>query len=253
MIPELVDQFGSVPKAMLTLFMAITGGNDWSVYFDPVLQFSRITAICFLLYIGLMLFAILNVITGIFVECTTKNAAADSAHTMAVAFDEEDSTIKKDLKELLDGCVTHQGRLSFADVRDCLCEDSVQQQIHSLGLHVGKVLGLFKLLDRDGTDTVEINEFIAGCVRCGCGRKGAPREVDVMTLLYENKALHRRIFSLETNIGQRFRTLEVILRGLAAEQPSIREQTKGKKPYANIEVDKLGTANDKNEQVEVRT
>merc|ERR1712110_1262061 len=109
---------------MLTLLMAVTGGNDWEGYFTPLMQVNVIAAICFLVYICMMLFGILNVITGIFVEGANQNAKADTEQMNQQAFHKVEATaniLKKVLRNMdleHGGNESGLGKLSLREFRD---------------------------------------------------------------------------------------------------------------------------------------
>jgi len=61
----------------------------------------------------------------------------------------------------------------------------VLAHLHSMGLETVEARGLFKLLDLDNSNSVNIDELISGCLRL----KGQARAVDVATIIYENKRM----------------------------------------------------------------
>merc|ERR1719453_2455220 len=61
-------------KSMLSLYMAVTGGNDWGPYYSVVETASPIYAVIFIFFTFFFTFALFNILTGIFVEkavCTS--------------------------------------------------------------------------------------------------------------------------------------------------------------------------------------
>merc|ERR1711862_535802 len=59
-------------------FQAVTGGHDWDTMFRPLrTQLGFLPAWCFLLYIVFALLAMMNVITGVFVESVVESAKRD--------------------------------------------------------------------------------------------------------------------------------------------------------------------------------
>merc|ERR1712232_106440 len=66
---ELRRFFGSLGSAALTLFQAITGGVSWHIVTDPLgKQISTAFMAMFVCYIAFMLLALMNVVTGVFVD-----------------------------------------------------------------------------------------------------------------------------------------------------------------------------------------
>merc|ERR1711920_784116 len=65
---ELRYYFGTLDMSVLSLFMAMSGGIDWKTYYDSLQNVSFEYRLLFVLYITFATFAVVNVITGIFVE-----------------------------------------------------------------------------------------------------------------------------------------------------------------------------------------
>merc|ERR1719272_20478 len=55
---------------MFSLMMAISGGLDWSRILDPLIQISPVYRLLFTFYIVFVVFGVLNVLTGVFLEAT---------------------------------------------------------------------------------------------------------------------------------------------------------------------------------------
>ena len=68
---DLLYAFGSVQKGMLSLYMATSGGNDWSYYYNMLAQTGEMTAALFIFYTAFNFFGTLNILTGLFVDKAT--------------------------------------------------------------------------------------------------------------------------------------------------------------------------------------
>jgi len=82
-VVELYTFFGSLPRAFLTLFQAITGGISWN---EPVMALinhvSPLLGLVFSFYIAFAVLALLNVVTGVFVESAMESAKNDEDMAM---------------------------------------------------------------------------------------------------------------------------------------------------------------------------
>ncbi|CAE7194956.1 unnamed protein product, partial [Symbiodinium sp. CCMP2456] len=67
----------SVGESMLTLFLSITGGISWQDALAPLREISALAATAYLAYIIIAVFAILNVVTGVFCNMAIESARAD--------------------------------------------------------------------------------------------------------------------------------------------------------------------------------
>lgn len=74
--------WGTMTFSVMTLFQAISGGLDWSEFVKPIYDIHGSLSFLFAGYIGFAVFALLNVITGIFVDSAMKNAKDDLDNEM---------------------------------------------------------------------------------------------------------------------------------------------------------------------------
>ena len=73
----LVHYFGSVQQAMISLYMATTGGLDWTNIWDVLIKTGFWNAMFFLLFTFLFIFCIFNLLTGLFVNQALNVAQKD--------------------------------------------------------------------------------------------------------------------------------------------------------------------------------
>merc|ERR1719162_1571493 len=62
------EHFGSMMKSMQSLYMAVTGGNDWSLYLGITQEAGTAYEVLFMFFTFFFTFALFNILTGIFVE-----------------------------------------------------------------------------------------------------------------------------------------------------------------------------------------
>jgi len=67
-VEKLLENFGSVSDAMLSLFMACTGGNDWVEFHSSIKLIGKAYDYLFLLFIVSTFMAFFNVVTSVFCE-----------------------------------------------------------------------------------------------------------------------------------------------------------------------------------------
>merc|ERR1719183_3280412 len=73
----LLQNFSTLPGAMLALFMSITGGFDWGDMSDALFSAGSAYGIIFIFFIMFMLFGVMNVIIGVFAESCAAQAQKD--------------------------------------------------------------------------------------------------------------------------------------------------------------------------------
>eukprot|EP00450_Noctiluca_scintillans_P017933 CAMPEP_0194524796 /NCGR_PEP_ID=MMETSP0253-20130528/60091_1 /TAXON_ID=2966 /ORGANISM="Noctiluca scintillans" /LENGTH=563 /DNA_ID=CAMNT_0039369461 /DNA_START=29 /DNA_END=1716 /DNA_ORIENTATION=- len=138
--------FSSVPMALLTLFMSMSGGLDWWDVTRPLLDIGVGYALLFVLFIIFMMIVALNIITGIFVN-----------DAVALARMDEDLRVQTELKEsryltdrlndlFRDIDVNHTGRFTIRDLKAQLGREDVNMVLAMLGIDVTDAVSFFSLL-----------------------------------------------------------------------------------------------------------
>ncbi|CAE8632688.1 unnamed protein product, partial [Polarella glacialis] len=74
---DLWKYYGSVGQSMMSLFQGLTGGVDWRDIVDPLMEKSSVTwGLVFVLWLAFVLLAVLNIITGSFVQKSIEHATS---------------------------------------------------------------------------------------------------------------------------------------------------------------------------------
>merc|ERR1712228_1137528 len=69
--------YGGLFKSMATLFMSISGGIDWENAVLPLSKLSRFYSVVFYCYLSFSIFAMLNVVSAIFIDNTMQRSKND--------------------------------------------------------------------------------------------------------------------------------------------------------------------------------
>mmetsp|Transcript_73673 Transcript_73673/g.204879 ORF Transcript_73673/g.204879 Transcript_73673/m.204879 type:complete len:649 (+) Transcript_73673:54-2000(+) len=177
--------FSSFPAMAMALFEAISAGLDWWELQVAFTCISDAWGIVFVFYIATMLVGIMNIITGLFVESAMHISRMDR-DLGAQEEIERSIGLMSDLKALFreidtDGYDT----ISYEQFEQHLRLPTVQAYFVRLGLDITDAHELFRVLDADHDQTVEIDEFVMGCIRL----MGSARTVNVVTLIFEQRVL----------------------------------------------------------------
>merc|ERR1712151_1214966 len=81
-------------------YAAATGGQDWQTFYFTLVPTGELACIIFVLFIAFIQIALVNILTGIFVEKALKSAVPDTE----VQAREHKRTLEKEKKELRDLC-----------------------------------------------------------------------------------------------------------------------------------------------------
>jgi len=211
-----LDEWSDFGKSLLSCLKIITGGKEWAEYYDLMNRVSSLHSFVLIVYVLLMTFGALNVITGIFVEHATTKARQD----FEVAKYESSvkaSRVSRRLTKLFRMMESSQsGTISLEQWREHAAMESVQACFAMLDIDVSKVEEVFQLLDIDGSGELDIQEFINGCTNV----QGVATHVDVECLALFVKRLTTRTMKeisalkddLREEIARLDRMLDQILR-----------------------------------------
>lgn len=194
--------YGSLFKSMYTLFTAVTGGNDWSDLVTPLLTMDPMLGYVFVMYVTFMFFAVLNIVTGVFVEGAIRTAKDDNDLVIRQEMASEEAFLKEMRLIFSLADRDDSGTLSAEEVEDSFEDERTRLRLKRLGLDVADVNNLFKLLDTNDSGQVGCDDFVLGCLRL----RGESKSIDTMTLMYENKRMMKTFSNglkvLEDQIGQ---------------------------------------------------
>jgi hypothetical protein len=198
----LYEYYGTTLRSAYTLF-EITLAGCWPTYFRPLVQnVNTAYAIIAFLYITIVVFAMIRIITALFLKQTLQVAAADSE----IQVNENKAKTKKNLQKLrkifesID--VEGDGVLHWEEFTKLTSNPQVVVLLESFELALHDLQSLWDLLD-DGDGVVTYDEFIKGVSRL----KGQARSLDVLAICrqcdhmnYSLKTVSERLTSIESMV-----------------------------------------------------
>lgn len=207
MIPpddESLQLFKSLGQTMLTLLWTVGGGLEWDHAFKVLARISMGWGLLFIVYVYIALFAMLNVMTGVFCQSAIESAQRDHELTVSSLIDHKQEAVKRieDLFATIDR--TRAGGVSVEALDTILQDEWFRSFFSMLGLEPSDTLTLFKLLDRDGDGKIDSSEFLDGCL---CLR-GNAKAIDLAAVKWESKSLCKEVKHLKTILTRALRHLD---------------------------------------------
>eukprot|EP00928_Gymnodinium_smaydae_P029897 TRINITY_DN22387_c0_g3_i1.p1 TRINITY_DN22387_c0_g3~~TRINITY_DN22387_c0_g3_i1.p1 ORF type:complete len:623 (+),score=125.21 TRINITY_DN22387_c0_g3_i1:89-1870(+) len=190
--------FGSILWTMFSLFMTIAGGIDWKDASDPLFKVGGIAVFFYLLYVLLMVFCVMNVLTGMFCESAIDTAASDRENVIQIQLQEKHRFVETLQMMFNEMDEEHQGKLLLDHFKAHLEKEHMQALLRSLEIEVRDAITLFELLDADGSGEVDIDEFVTGCITL----RGGAKAVHMEKVSNMNKIFTQRFDRLEEAIEQ---------------------------------------------------
>mmetsp|Transcript_105612 Transcript_105612/g.251778 ORF Transcript_105612/g.251778 Transcript_105612/m.251778 type:complete len:747 (-) Transcript_105612:124-2364(-) len=174
--------WGSLGDSVSTLFMSITGGISWQVAELPLTQLSVVWKVVFFLYMAFVMFAVLNVMTGVFCQSAIESAARDHDMVMQNVVQDKDAHMRKFrlLFQMLD--LDDTGYITINELEERMEDVKVKTYFEALELNIDDVWTFFRLLDCDSGQEIDIEEFIFGCMRL----RGNATALDLAKLMHSH-------------------------------------------------------------------
>jgi len=173
---DLYRYYGSLPRSVLSLYQAMTGGVDWDDLLVPLsVKISPWLSILFSIYIAFAVLALMNVVTGVFVESALLTAKEDR---------EED--VMAQVRRLFDVADEDQsGTVTWAEFEQALNDPNKRKLFKVMDVDPSEARGLFVLMDTANAGEVSVEEFMQGCLRL----RGPARAIDLATVMYYNRRM----------------------------------------------------------------
>jgi len=169
--------FGSLLRTILSLFQAMSGGIDWDSLADPLIrEIHPALGFAFTAYIAFAILALLNVVTGVFVQTALQSAR-----------DEEDAFLTDQIISLfhmranaeLAGLGKSAQTLTSYEVEEVLAnQGEAVKEWRAIDLKPEEAKYLFNLLDIERKGEVDFEEFLSGCLRL----KGSAKSIDMLAV-----------------------------------------------------------------------
>jgi len=185
--------FGNVQTSILTLFMSVTGGEDWRNVYVVLQPVGDMPCAFFLAFIFVFLFSILNIIMSIFVEKGVKMAEPDTNNQILEARRKQ-AADRKELMQMFnkvdaDGSQT----ISQDEFEICVATEEFKDFLSTRGIDIKEARTFFDMVaDTIGDRELDVNHV----VRCCLGIKGFATSVDLHILRYEVREAMRLIEEL---------------------------------------------------------
>jgi len=180
---ELLRRFGKLERSALSLFEAMSGGISWGELLVSLAPVGVQYELLFLIYIAFSLFAVVNIVTGVFVESAMQCSQEDRESLIQEEMMSKEAYMVSMQKVFEEMDVDNSGSVSMTEFKAAIEDERLVAYFDALGLEITDVKTLFVLLDRDKTGLISIEDFVLGCMRL----KGGAKSLDLAKLMYESE------------------------------------------------------------------
>jgi len=199
--------FGSLYETMVSLLCAITGGYDWMNYGKllRLLEHGELYFVVFCFYVVFCLIGVLNVVTGIFVDSAVSTRTEDE---IVECFTDDQRRISREVRRIFkEADVDNSNTLCFAELVKHLGNPWVKAYFSGLNIDPSEAGIIFTLFDKDGSDSVSIDEFVDGTMKL----QGHAKSIDVLALMFDQVRFLTRFTSLCGFIEEHVRDIKGVV------------------------------------------
>jgi len=201
--PMLEKFWITVPRSMYTLFQCVTAGRNWYEAVGPLVDLGWVWVVVFLAFITFTVFALLNVITGVFCQSAIESAQQDR-DLLTINMMVHKAQLKTGITKLFNEIdADASGSLNIDEFETYLENEKAQAYFASLEIDTSDAWMLFKLLDTDNEGSVDIEEFVNGCIHL----KGAASAIQVAKLESDHEMVFHEFMDLLESIDEQLSAL----------------------------------------------
>eukprot|EP00929_Paragymnodinium_shiwhaense_P012516 TRINITY_DN11978_c0_g5_i1.p1 TRINITY_DN11978_c0_g5~~TRINITY_DN11978_c0_g5_i1.p1 ORF type:complete len:650 (-),score=79.70 TRINITY_DN11978_c0_g5_i1:294-2243(-) len=193
----LMTYWGTLVRCVYTLYMSVSGGISWMDAAEPLKDLGTPVVLGFLLYVALIQWVVLNVITACFCESAAEAARKDVS--LAV------QTYRADRDHFLQRCKAifksidkdGSGKVQAHEMTPYLDTEPARALFAALDIDLHDVHGVFELLDEDGDACIDLEEFMWGCMQL----RGGARALGIAQIQSQNRHLSRILYTLADGLN----------------------------------------------------
>jgi len=197
-IVDLKANFGSLFDTMTSLYKSTTGGEDWGKFYDLLSPLGSMYALLFLLFVSFFMFAVMNIICGLYVQNVFQKAEPDDVTVLLqkVKANHEKMESVKQMAANMDE--DGDGNISLQEFENFAQTPQMNHLLGTLGIEVEEAELLLKMMIASNglQDSVDFDAFVDGLLRM----KGCPSAADVHVLSFQLQLMqkHQRDYFLQT-------------------------------------------------------
>eukprot|EP00931_Biecheleriopsis_adriatica_P019448 TRINITY_DN13246_c0_g2_i1.p1 TRINITY_DN13246_c0_g2~~TRINITY_DN13246_c0_g2_i1.p1 ORF type:complete len:731 (+),score=126.72 TRINITY_DN13246_c0_g2_i1:177-2195(+) len=181
--------FQNLPMGVLTLFSVVAGSKDFSDIALMIFIIDPWFGGIFCLYIAFCVFAVLNVMTGVFCQAAIDSAQRDQDLVAEAMLVHKARHVEK-LRTFFESIDTNEdGMLDLLELEECFDNEQTKAMFASLDIHLENAWQLFNLLDCEGNGEVNAMDFVDLCFKV----KGTAKTIDIACLTKQNKQNVKKI------------------------------------------------------------
>merc|ERR1712048_700306 len=192
------EYFGTVAAAIVSLYMAMSGGEDWGNIISTLKPLPIEYTLLFLTFVSFTILALLNVVTAVFVNTAMQRSQNDRELAVQQEMESKAELVGIIQQVFIELDTNGSGALSLEEFEKHIEDEKIMAYLRTREIDIGQVKTLFTLLDVDQTGDVDMEEFVAGVLRL----KGGATSMDLAVLTYQVEWILHNVLSMRKLICQ---------------------------------------------------
>ncbi|CAE7459218.1 Scn11a [Symbiodinium natans] len=179
------EYYGTLFRSMVSLWCAVSGGNDWFQYAGVLQKISMgdFYFVMFNFYIAFCVVGLFNVVTGVFVDSAVCTRTEDE---IVQGYLDEMRSMTESIKGFLKKADKDaSGTLTYEEFQAHMANPVVKAYFSGLDIDPDETKIIFTLLDSDCNGDIDIEEFVHGTMKLKGYATGLARIMGPLKVLLE--------------------------------------------------------------------
>jgi hypothetical protein len=177
---DVASYFGDICSSMLTLYASIADGTEWLEPAHPLMKkTSPASIVVYVLYVTFVVFALMNLFTGIFVDKALENGRTEKRRLLL----EELQAIFIESDQ-----VQASGKVAWENIQEHLTDEHFLSVLEAIDVDEADAEELFHLLDTSNEGEIEIEDFVNGCLSL----EGPAQAIDLAAFVKETRDINHK-------------------------------------------------------------
>ena len=183
----LCRKFGTLTKSMLTLYQILYNGVLWGELWDVMQGWTWFFLASYLLYVSFSMIILGNMMASFLFSLQKKVSRKEKENLIQSEIESKEEFLQQMNSVFQEFDQNGNGAISWTEFQIALEDQRMHAFLSSLELDISDAVGLFSVLDSDGTGAIEHSEFLLGCLRL----RGGAKAVDMVRVQMEQEWMHQ--------------------------------------------------------------
>ena len=194
----LCKKFGTLTASMLTMYQILYNGVLWGDLWDEMTGWSWFFLTAYLLYVAFSMVILGNMMASFLFSLQEKVSKNEREHMIQSEIESKEDFVRQMNSVFCEFDQNGNGAISWTEFQIALEDQRMHAFLSSLELDISDAIGLFSVLDSDGTGAIEHSEFLLGCLRL----RGGAKAVDMVRVQMEQEWAHQALLQMRSTIHE---------------------------------------------------